>query len=289
MSKHDIWIAIVRAITEASIQPWNAQILGPLPYPVVSNVKITFVSSVKPPRYQSKTIIWTLAEVFNFVNQERHYSNSFLKTFVGTGPAARNLGVASIKSTLSSDSEAPTNSSGLGLSNVTASNLDPSDQNLVSDRNVSTFQASNRRLTLVLDYLENGATFNDKGFFNLIITLLTFGAQHDPKNAPSGLYSAYNQDDNYTVTIEPTSYEARGNLPWGLALPALGYLPSEMLKHGSGGRWAELEGRVKLDGAYIGKIHVVKGRNQQPEADFCVNAALHSVDTGSNGNSVERA
>ena len=289
MTKYDIWIAIVRAITDAAIQPWNAQVLGPLQYPVVSNVQITFISSVKPPRYQSKTIIWTLAEVFNFVNQERHYSNSFLKTFVGTGAAARNLGVASIKSTLSSDSEAPANSSVLGLSNVTALDLDPSDQTLVSDRNVSTVQAGNRRLTLLLDYVENGVTFSDKGFFNLIITLLTFGGQHDPKNAPSGLYSAYNQDDNYTLTIEPTSYAARGNLPWGLALPALGYLPSEMLKHGSGGRWAELEGRVKLDGAYIGKIHIIKGRNQVPQADWCVKGALHSVDTSSNGNSIERA
>ena len=289
MSKYDIWIAITRAITDAAIQPWNAMILGSLQYPVVSNVKITFVSSVKPPRYQSKTIIWTLAEVFSFVNQERHYSNSFLKTFVGTGAAAKNLGVASIKSTLSTDSEAPSNSSVLDLSNVTASSLDPSDQNLVSDRNVSAFQVGTRRLTIVLDYLENGATFSDKGFFSLIITLLTFGAQHDPKNHPSGLYSAYNQDDNYTVTIEPTSYEARGNLPWGLALPALGYLPSEMLKHRSGGRWAELDGRVKLDGAYIGKIHVVKGRVQMQQADLCVSAALHSVDTGSNGDSVERA
>ena len=287
MSKYEIWIAITRAITDAAIQPWNAMIVGTLQYPVVSNVRITFVSSVKPPRYQSKTIIWTLAEVFNFVNQERYYSNSFLKTFTGTGSAARNLGVASIKSTLSSNSMEPTNSSVLGLSNVTALALDPSDQ--ISDGNISTSQANARRLTITLDYLENGATFSDKGFFNLIITLLTFGAQHDPKNAPSGLYSAYNQDDNYTITIEPTSYEARGNLPWGLALPALGYLPSEMLKQGSGGRWAELEGRVKLDGAYIGKIHIVKGRNEPQQADLCVDTALHSVDTGSNGNSVERA
>ena len=289
MTRYDVWVAILRAITDAALNPWNAQILGSIEYAEVSNVKITFVSSVKPPRYQSKTVIWTLAEVFNFCNQERYYSNSFLRTFVGTGSAARNLGVASIKSTLSSDSKAPTNASVLGLSNVTASNPDPSDQILVSDRNVSTFQAGNRRLTLVLDYLENGATFSDTRFFNLIITLLTFGAQHDPKNAPSGEYSAYNSEDNYTVTIEPTSYEARGNLPWALALPALGYLPSEMLKHGSGGRWSELEGRIKLDGAYIGKIHIVKGRHQQQEADLCVDAGVTSVDTGSNGNSVERA
>ena len=281
MSKYDIWIAITRAITDAAIQPWNAMIVGTLQYPVISNVRITFVSSVKPPRYQSKTIIWTLAEVFNFVNQERYYSNSFLKTFTGTGAAARNLGVASIKSTITSDSKAPTNSSVLGLSNVTALDLDPSDQ--ISDSNISTSQANTRRLTIVLDYLENGATFSDKGFFNLIITLLTFGAQHDPKMAPSGLYSAYNQDDNYTITIEPTSYAARWNLPWAFALPALGYLPSEMLKHGPGGRWAELEGRVKLDGAYIGKIHILKGRNDPQQAELCVDTALPSVDTGSNG------
>ena len=200
-----------------------------------------------------------------------------------------NLGVASIKSTLPSVSKMLTNSSVLGLSNVTALNLNPPDQALVSDRNVSTFQADNGLLTIVLNYLENGATFSEARFFGLIISLLTFGAQHDPKNDPCGLVSGYNLRDNYTVTISPTSSAARGNLPWVLAIPALGYLPSEMLKHGSGGRWSELSGRIKLDGAYIGKIRIVKGDDRQHDPDSCVDAAFDSVHTSGNGNSVERA
>lgn len=285
MSKHDVWVAIMRAITDAAIQPWDAQILGTLEYPVVANVKVTFVSSVKPPRYQSKTIIWTLGEVFDFYNDERHYSNSFLRTHVGTGQSARNLGVGSIKSTLPSVSKKPTNSSFLGLSNSTALNPDPSDEILVSDSNSLTFH----HLTFVLNYLENGATFSDKGFFSLMITLLTSGAQREPKNAPCGVFSAYNSHDNYTLTMGPTSDAARGNLPWILALQALGFLPSEMLKHGPGGRWAELSGRIRLDGAYIGKFSILKGRDSQHQSVSCSNAALDPVDTSGNGSSVERA
>ena len=289
MSKHDVWVAILRAITDAAIQPWDAQILGTLEYPVVANVKVTFVSSVKPPRYQSKTIIWTLEEVFDTYNEERYYSNGFLRTFIGRGQSARNLGVGSIKSTLPSVSKKPTNSSVLGLSNNSALNPDPSDETLVSESNSSTFQAGTHRLTFVLNYLENGATFSDKSFFALIITLLTSGAQHETKTAPCGVFSAYRTYDDYTLTMGPTSDAARGNLPWILALQALGFLPSEMLKHGPGGRWAELSGRIKLDGAYIGKFSILKGKDSRHELVSCSNAALDPVDTSGNDSSVERA
>ena len=289
MSKHNVWVAITRAITDAALQPWNAQILGTLEYPVIANVRVTFVSSVKPPRYQSKTIIWTLGEVFDFYNDERYYSNSFLRTHLGRGQSATNLGVGSIKSTLPSVSKEPTNSSVLGLSNTTALKPDPSDEIVVSDSNSSTFQVGARHLTFVLNYLENGATFSDKGFFTLILTLLTSGAQQEPKNVPCGVFSAYNSPDNYTITMGPTSDAARENLPWLLALQAVGFLPSEMLKQGPGGRWAELSGRIRLDGAYIGKFSVLKGPDPRHQPVSCSNAALDPVDTSGNDVSVERA
>ena len=299
MSKYDLWPAITRVIAKVALLGWNAELVGSITFPVVSNVEIKFVSSVNPPRYQTKTVIWTLAEVFDYYSEERHYSNCFIKTQLGRGPTARNLGVASIKSTLSTVPDLQTDLSVLSLPNETSSAskfsgqvLEPStqmisNQSVVSDsgpsiprsasRNSTSFQAGSRGLVLVLNYVSQGATFSDKGFFHLILNTLVFAAQNDPKTAPSGLLCAYNPEDNYTLSIGPTSTAARDNLPWKLVIPTLGFLPSQMLDVRQGGRWAELVGKIKLDGAYIGSIQIVKGDHRDPHPHSC---GMSALDTG---------
>ena len=302
MSKYDLWTAITRVIAKVALLGWNAELRGSITFPVVSNVEIKFVSSVNPPRYQTKTVIWTLAEVFDHYSEERHYSDCFVKTQFGSGPTARNLGVASIKSTLSTVPGLQTDLSVLRSSNETSSELklsgpvlEPStqmisNQSIVSDSGISisgsvsrdstNFQAGSRGLILVLSYVSHGATFSDIGFFHLILNSLIFAAQNDPKTAPSGLLRAYNSEDNYTLFIGPTSDAARDNLPWKLVIPTLGYLPSQMLAYRQGGRWAELVGKIKLDGAYIGRIQIVKGDHRDSQPHSCGMVAL---DTGGDG------
>ena len=291
MTKFDAWNAILSDIGRVAQLAWNAEIKGSITFPKFTNVDIRFVSSVNPPRYQSKSIIWTLAEVFDYYSQERHYSNSFFKTSIGTGPTAQNLGVGSIKSTLTIAQGLRSNSSVLGSSSESLSEQKPStpevdastlisfNQSINSDTDVSllqsvsqdptTFQVGDARLTFVLSYVVNGATFNDKNFYAIMINMLEFAAQHDPKDQPSGLIRAYNSPENYTFSIGPTSQAAKDNLTWKLAIPALGYLPTEMLANGPGGRWAELLGRIKLNGAYIGRIHILKGDHRDPPSGSC--------------------
>ena len=302
MSKYDLWTTITRVIAKVALLGWNAELKGSITFPAVSNVEITFVSSVNPPRYQTKTVIWTLAEVFDYYNEERHYSNCFVKTQFGRGPTARNLGVASIKSTLSTVPGLQTDLSDLSLSNETSSGLKPSgpvlerstqmisNQSVVSDSGLSisgsvsrgstNFQAGSRGLVLALNYVRHGATFGDKGFFNLVLNTLVFAAQNDPKTAPSGFLRAYNPEDNYTLSIGPTSDAARDNLPWKLLIPSLGYLPSQMQAYRQGGRWSELVGKIKLDGAYIGKIQIAKGDYRDLQPHSC---GLVAPDTGGDG------
>lgn len=299
MSKYDLWTAITRVIAKVALLGWNAELVGSISFPVVSNVEIKFVSSVNPPRYQTKTVIWTLVEVFDYYSEERHYSNCFVKTQFGRGPTARNLGVASIKSTFSTVPDLQTDLSVLSLPNETSSAskssgqvLEPStqmvsNQSVVSDsgpsiprsasQNTTSFQAGSRGLVLALNYVSQGATFSDKSFFHLILNTLIFAAQNDPKTAPSGLVCAYNPEDNFTLSIGPTSYGARDNLPWNLVIPTLGFLPSQMLDVRQGGRWAELVGKIKLDGAYIGKIQIQKGDHRDPHPHSC---GMSALDTG---------
>lgn len=291
MSKFDLWNTIVRSITQTALLRWNAQLVGSIIYPVTSDVEVKFVSSVNPPRYQSKTIMWTLGEVFDVYNEQRHYSDSFMKTQIGRGPSAQNLGVASIKSTLAASANLSTSSlesvllnrSTLegelpsptldarvpaslneSLDNIKHLSFAPSDP-----QDPTSIQAGPRGLSFVLNYIDGGEAISDKGFYSLTINLLLFAAQHDAKQSGCGFINAYNPVDNYTYSIGPTSEAARENLSWELAIAVMGYLPSEMLKYGRGGRWAELSGRIKLNNAYIGRLEIAKGDQREGPRASC--------------------
>ena len=294
MTKHDLWNTILRSISKAALLPWNGQILTSIEFAVTSNVAIRFISSVNPPRYQYKFVIWTLAEAFDFYNDQRHYSNCFFTTEIGKGPTALRLGVGSIKSTLMTMPGSQSNSSALGLMNDTpmlAFDDTPFNQSLDADTNISfsnssmkspsSVQTNTRGLSFALNYVVNGESISDRGLYEMILNLLVFAAQQEPKSNPSGLIRAYNSRENYTFAIGPTSDAARDNLPWKFMIPALGFLPGEMLTHGPGGRWAELSGRIKLDGAFIGKLRIVKGQARGPILGSCDMVEFDAGDEGS--------
>lgn len=304
MSKHDVWSAIIESIAAVAQLVWNEHIVGALKPPVTSNVEIRFVSSVNPPRYQSKTIIWTLVQALDYYDKQRHYANCFLRTHIGRGPATQNLGVASIRSTLPTSPGLQTNSSVLSLANETSFELNSStlalgtstqasfNRSLISDTDSSILQSDSQRtsnlqaghLSLFLEYLNPAVTISDRGFVALIINTLVFAAQHDPKDAPCGLVRAYNSFENYTFVVGPTSDAARNKLPWKLAIAAMGNLPSEMMRHGREGRWAELQGRIKFDGNWVGKIFILKGDHRVPSPASCEIAWFGDDDDSENRN-----
>ena len=291
MSKYDVWNTITFALSKAALMVWNGNIVGSLEFPVRSNVEIRLVSSINPPRYQTKSIIWTLAEALDFYIGQGQYSNCFFTTQIGNGQTALTLGVGSIKSTLSTMSGSQLNSSDLSLLNQTSlSGFDTPNSNQVtgSDTDISfsnssiqsltNIQANTGHLSLSLKYLANGQTISDKGFYRIIVDILVYAAQQDPKQRPCELITSYNPAENYTFQIGPTSSAARDNLPWNLAIPAVGHLPTAMLKHGPEGRWGELTGRIKLDGAYIGKLQIIKGDRREPELGPCEMVGSDDVD-----------
>ena len=147
----------------------------------------------------------------------------------------------------------------------------------LTDKGIPTsLQASNRGLSLDLRYIDHGAIISDRGFLQVVVNLLIFTAQLDPKNEPSVTLRAYNDHEDYTLSIGPTSAAASDRLPWGLLITALGYLPSEMLGEGPGGRWAELTGSIRFDGAIIGKIQILRGQFTPSTLGFCETTAVDS-------------
>ena len=282
MAKYDLWNAITSTISEAALMVWNEPVVGSLGFPVKSNVEIRVVSSINPPRYQTKFVIWTLAEALDFYIGQGHYANCFFTTQIGSGRSASTLGVGSIKSTLSTVPSSQSNLSALSILNEPPSlgfNAPNLNQSVNSDTNTSSsnlsiqglanFQADTGHLTLTLNYIVNGQTISDKAFYRILVDILVYAAQQEFKQGPCELISTYNSNENYTFQIGPTSTAARDNLPWSLAIPALGHLPTTMLKHSPDGRWAELYGRIKLDGAYIGKLQIVKGDHREPQLGSC--------------------
>ena len=161
---------------------------------------------------------------------------------------------------------------------------------LTDNRDFTSLQALARGLSLDLTYVDHGATFMELGFFQVVVNLLLFAAQLDPKNEPSVTLRAYNEHEDYTLTIGPTSAAASDRLPWGLLIPALGYLPSAMLAQRPGGRFAELSGTIRSDGAIIGRIQAMRGRWTQPAQGSCETIAVSSSnDTIEDGSGVSVA
>ena len=282
MAKYDLWNTITHTLAKAALMAWNGYIIGSIEFPVTSNVAIRIVSSVNPPRYQTKHVIWSLAEALDFYIEQRHYSNCFFTTQIGSGLTAQKLGVGSIKSTLSTMPGLQSNLSVLSLLNKTSTSIVEtlnSNQSIGSDtdtlfskissQSLTNIQANTGHLSLTLNYIVNGQAISDKAFYRIIVDILVYAAQQERKQEPCELISSYNAAENYTFQIGPTSEASRDKLPWNLAIPTLGHLPTAMLRHSPEGRWGELSGRIKLDGAYIGKLQIIKGDRREPVQGSC--------------------
>ena len=295
MSKFDVWFAIVHSIGWTALNEWNAEVFGQVTYPVHSNVETTLISSVNAPRYQTKSIIWTLAHAFMIYNDQQQYSSILLTTIQGDGPAAPTLGFIRLKSLLRLGSSAVGSITTAASSTNTPQSVKPaprldlsgSSQSLVNaslDRAVISSANStdavevddleaDKSFILDLNYVSGGKRIGEKSFFSYIIELLVFAASHDPKTEASGPVFIYNFREDYTIMVRPTSPAASDNLPWSKAIEIVASLPSAMYKTQRGGLWAELDGRARLGGAYIAKISVKGGPPTDEGGILCMNSA----------------
>ena len=281
MSKFDVWFSIVASIGWTAFEKWDTEVVGQVTYPEHWNIETTLISSVNPPRYQAKSIIWTLLYAFSIYNDRQQYTSMLLTTTQSHGPASHTLGLIRLKSLLTLGSSAVGNSSNpasstdipLGVHSAPSLDLNGSSQSQVStslDRAMISSASptdavevddlkNNEGFVLDLTYPSRGRTFGAKGFCTSIIEMLVFAATHDSKTEASGPVSTYNRDENYTISVKPTSPAASDNLPWAKLIEIVANLPSAMYRTQRHGVWAELDGRARVNGAYIAKISVQTG------------------------------
>ena len=247
---------------------WNSELQGRLAFAAVNHVQIDIISSVNAPRLQIKSILWTLTRAFYYYNDQGLYTSANLKARVGEGADVRYLGFTRFKTIQPTVTDSETNSSTPPLWNDTSLGIiSPSNRSLLpettssivlSNGQTDTYPHANG-LEIGLNYLEGGASFHAASIYESTMSLLLFAAQADNKSAPCGYVADYNTRDDYTLAISPTSAASQDRLPWQFAIQVFATLPGVMLEQQRGGRWAEFQGRVRVDGQWVGRIRLANG------------------------------
>ncbi|KAI4233469.1 MAG: hypothetical protein L6R40_007066 [Gallowayella cf. fulva] len=238
LHKFDVWLGLVINIARLGINPWDRELEGRLDFPASTNFLLQGFSSGVAPRFQVKSMIWTLQAAFEEYTRRGQYSSASLVTRLNGHP--------------------------LGFTNIKG--------NLVADRQTNSVipsQVGRRGLDIRLDYTLDGAIFADEGFFYTLINLITYCANGDPKTQPTGGIFLYNSDEDYTVGVHPMVDDeaAREDLPLSRVIQILGTLPQKMFDQSRQAKWAELKGVAKFDGVNIGRVKIQKG---QHVPDSCI-------------------
>lgn len=237
---------MAHGIAQLALCKWNDEV----------NSKITFrginiIPSKNPPRYQTKSVIWSLFACFAHMNVEQHYNPINFVTFIGT----QALGVGRIGiAGQSPGSETSSTSPNTTMSESDFAPGGPFNESLMSPMlNADDFHVD-------INYKAGGRVYIDTQIWVSAISVMIAAAEQPLKRAPSGPVASYNNNQDFTLSVMPTSVAATENLEWVNVILAMYQLPKAMLhaKHPQG-RWAELDGLVRYRGAIIGKIAITKG------------------------------
>ena len=263
-----MWTAIVECMGRLAMNKWNTEVQGRLAFDAVNYVQIDIISSVTAPRFQVKSILWTLIRAFYFYNRQGLYTSANLKLRSGEGANVRYLGFMRFKTIEPTATESQTisstpplrNDTSLGIvSPLNGSFLPATTAPIVPSNDQTDINVPANSLDIGLSYVEGGASFHVASFYESTMSLILFAAEHDDKSVPCGFVADYNTRDDYTLALGPTSVASRERLPWNLAIEIFTKLPVVMLTQQRGGRWAELHGRVRFDGRWVGRIRLAKG------------------------------
>lgn len=225
------------------------------------------VRSVNPPRFQTKSLVWTLQELFDEYNSRGLYASASFVARIDGAP----LGFGSIRSTLQSEPKIQRNVSfsavldsvpaeKTSLADDVASLVIPSSSTTSSSpiSHDTAAHLGRRGLDIRLSYQPNGKIFSALGFMDSIIYFVGLAANKDPKTATTQLARTYNVQEGYFIEI--SSIDEEDEIEVGRLIEVLGRLPAQMYEQQVGGRWAELGGVIKFDGVNIGRIVVQQGR-----------------------------
>lgn len=248
LSKFSVWLGIVLNIARVGLNAWDYEIINGFDFPISNNLEFLVRSSVNTPRFHTKSVIWTLQQIFSEYNEREQYSSAnFITTVQG-----QVLGFGSIKSTLESRDDGKTGDS---FPDVLVDSL--SQANITASSMASTKLSTRRGFEIRIEYLPNGALISPLGFFTTMIRFLVLATNRDPKTSTVKRAAFLNAEEGYFVEVAAL-YEGE-DMALSDIIRSLGILPAKMYSVGTGGRWAELKGTILYDGVKIGKVRIGKG------------------------------
>ncbi|KAL9603268.1 MAG: hypothetical protein Q9219_001289 [cf. Caloplaca sp. 3 TL-2023] len=239
LGKFDVWQGLLLNIVRLAQNHWELDIPRQTDFPPSHNCQLKVLGSLTPPRFQTKSLLWTLQETFETFVRNGRYSSASMQTVIDH----KTLGFATIRSTLASpqmEKEEDAGSVAISSSQVNRP----------------------RALELRLQYVPNGATISDAAVFRTVISMLILSANGDPKTqSPRNGIALYNRHEDFTIRVSPIDEDQKYLMPLIMIIHVLGLLPTTMLAERSGGRWAELKGQVRNGGTNIGRVEIQKGEH----------------------------
>ncbi|KAG6994120.1 hypothetical protein G7Y79_00047g083460 [Physcia stellaris] len=290
LTKFDVWLGIVANLVHISLNPWNLEIPRNINFPVEHNVEMRIVKSVHPPRFQTKSLVWTLQELFEEYNSRGLYASASFVARIDGAP----LGFGSIRSTLQSEPRMQRNVSvsavldsvpadKTSLIDEVASLVIPSSSTTSSSllNHETAAHLGRRGLDVRLYYQPNGKIFSALGFMDSIIYFIGLAANRDPKTTTTKLARTYNFNEGYFIEI--SSIDEDNEIEVGRLIEVLGRLPAQMYEERVGGRWAELGGVIKFDGVNVGRVLVQQGTLGTAPSSNPVNGQPVTNEVGTGG------
>ena len=248
-------------------------------------IALGFASDRAGPGFKTKHIMWTIEEIFDVIVEHKRYEPGTVVVDLGS----TRLGVASV-STVPPDS-APLNKTNLleqsladtqSLTMALGSSISTSGHDVNSA--LSTFKQGNTTLTrtlpipeispnspspyarrsreIELHYFTDSTEIDEVQIFNASIKLLIQAAEPSDKISPIGpKLSTYNVMDDFTFSFRPLRYKSHGGMTWLDAIFAIPSVVDTMIHYQghAGGLWAEMEGRIIVDGIQTGRFCLTKG------------------------------
>ncbi|KAI4186406.1 MAG: hypothetical protein LQ346_005681, partial [Caloplaca aetnensis] len=78
LDKFSVWLSLVANLAKAAVNPWDLALPRNVLFPETHHVAVHAVSSIHPPSYQTKSIIWTFQEAFAEYAARGQYSSASL-------------------------------------------------------------------------------------------------------------------------------------------------------------------------------------------------------------------
>ena len=258
-------------------QPWE-QTWKLLHVDPTAHIAMDFVSGSTGEQFRTKTLCWSLLNMFLTVLEKGNYAEfTFITKLkpatIGVGKVYFQAGEGTPLSTSNATSNPSVVSKDL-LGSEDGLSPRPPPPSPSSPSSLFNTTRNSQGLELTIHWTANGRVFPDFSVYFVALSIILSAAQFDTA-ATAEPVSNYFPAKDISMAVIPSSAAGRDSWKWWMVVRSMVKLTEAMEKEGGvggGGKWAECTVRVRHDGYNVGKILLTKGRVQQLDLDHLTGA-----------------